>query len=601
MTSTLDVSGAVALASTLEVSGVTSLNGGAAVTGTLSATDDFTMSKTAAALTHSGGTSLAISSSSGYITLAGSYVDVEDIRFTDLNIGISGTPNIIALASAGATLTGTLDVSGVTSLNGGAAVTGTLSATDDFTMSKTMAALTHTGGVSTDGLTITSSSGYVDVESVRFTDDAIGISTDADIITLTYEKVTVAGDLTMSGDTLKLTDDDPSLKHTGTGFLNIVSQNGGATLKADTGSYVDVQSVRFTTTADNTIAKIGLSGDDNIITLTDQLVTVSGAVSSTTLTSSGLTTAGSLDVDGVADISGDITLSGTGAQALTHSGSTGLSISSSGFVDVESVRFTSAAIGISTDLDLITLTANTVTVAGLVSSTTLTSSGVTTAGSLDVDGVADISGDITLSGTGGQALTHSGSTGLTITSTSGYVDVESVRFTDAQIGISGTANIIALATAGTTLTGTLDVSGVTSLNGGAAVTGTLSATGATTLTSAALSDDITMSKTLAALTHTGTGTTGLAITSTNGYVDVESIRFTAAQIGIAATPNIIALASAGATLTGTLDVSGNTVLSALLAVGGAHGDTSKQLYVTGDIYATVGLGRRIHLPVIHHM
>ena len=69
--------------------------------------DDVTMTKAAAALTHSG-TSLAISSTNGHITIAGGsgdYVDVESVRFTDDYIGISGDTDIIRLTSTGSQAT----------------------------------------------------------------------------------------------------------------------------------------------------------------------------------------------------------------------------------------------------------------------------------------------------------------------------------------------------------------------------------------------------------------------------------------------------------------------------------------------------------------
>ena len=40
-------------------------------------------------------------------------------------------------------------------------------------------------------------------------------------------------------------------------------------------------------------------------------------------------------------------------------------------------------------------------------------------------------------------------------------------------------------------------------------------------------------------------------------------------------------------------------VATFLAVGGTHADTSKELYVNGDIYASVGLGRT-SLTFIHH-
>ena len=79
--------------------------------------------------------------------------------------------------------------------------------------------------------------------------------------------------------------------------------------------------------------------------LTSGTLTVDGKVASTTLETSGAATVG-----------GDLTLSNTAAVAITHSGSTSLSISSGGYVAVESVQFAGANIGISGDTNLMVLT-----------------------------------------------------------------------------------------------------------------------------------------------------------------------------------------------------------------------------------------------------
>ena len=57
------------------------------------------MTEDAAVLTHSAGsgTSLAISSTNGYVSIGGSYVDVESVRITDAKIGVS--TNLITLTS----------------------------------------------------------------------------------------------------------------------------------------------------------------------------------------------------------------------------------------------------------------------------------------------------------------------------------------------------------------------------------------------------------------------------------------------------------------------------------------------------------------------
>merc|ERR1711871_1927162 len=173
----------------------------------------------------------------------------------------------------------------------------------------------------------------------------------------------------------------------------------------------------------------------DLLTLTDDTVTVAGSVVAT-----------SVDVNGNGDVSGTLTMSGNAA-AITHSGSTSLSISSGQFVDVESIRFTDAAIGISSDADLITLTDNTVTVAGSVVAT-----------GVDLNGDADVSGTLTLSGDDA-AITHSGGTSLTISS-GHYVDVESIRFTAAAIGISSDANLITLTDNTVTVAGSVVATGV---------------------------------------------------------------------------------------------------------------------------------------------
>ena len=64
--------------------------------------------------------------------------------------------------------------------------------------------------------------------------------------------------------------------------------------------------------------------------------------------------------------------------------------------------------------------------------------------------------------------------------------------------------------------------------------------------------DLIMSNAAAALTHTAT-TGGLTIKSTSGYVDVESVRFTDAKIGIAADIDLVNLANGAVTISGTLD------------------------------------------------
>ena len=143
-----------------------------------------------------------------HITIAGGsgdYVDVESVRFTDDYIGISGNTDIIRLTSTGSQatvamvadvdVTGTMDVSSDFAI--GTTKFKVVESTGAVSMSSDAQTITHSGATS---LTISSSqaaafvkieggsSAYVDVESVRITDDYIGISGDTDIIRLSTDR-----------------------------------------------------------------------------------------------------------------------------------------------------------------------------------------------------------------------------------------------------------------------------------------------------------------------------------------------------------------------------------------------------------------------------
>jgi len=229
--------------------------------------------------------------------------------------------------------------------------------------------------------------------------------------------------------------------------------------------------------------------------------------------------------------------------------------------------------------------------AAAISSTLVVTGAAALSSTLGVTGITTLADDLKLS-EDIAALTHTGTTGLAITSTSGYVDVEDLRFTGAAIGVSGTPTVVTVASGGAAVTGTLSATSSTHLSS------TLGVAGITTL-----ADDLIISEDAAVLTHTGT--TGLAITSTSGYVDVEDLRFTGTQIGTSSVPNVIAVSDAGVVITGSLSstsfsfegdfavgankftveaISGNTAVAGTLAVAGAFAPSS--LGVTGA--ATVG-------------
>ena len=124
--------------------------------------DDVKLSEDAAVITHTAPTTatnagLAISSTNFH-------VDVEDVRFTNKQIGTTTDADLITLADNTVAVAGTLTV-------------------DDEAV-EANAVIEHTSTDAAASLTIKSSSGYVDVESVRFTTDEIGIAADADLIKL---------------------------------------------------------------------------------------------------------------------------------------------------------------------------------------------------------------------------------------------------------------------------------------------------------------------------------------------------------------------------------------------------------------------------------
>jgi acyl CoA:acetate/3-ketoacid CoA transferase alpha subunit len=371
-----------------------------------------------ATITHTASTgtpTLTISSTSGPVSVVSTaqYVEVESVRFTGDQIGLDGDTAIMQLTTANSV--------------GNVAVDGTVTMIDDAT------SLTHTGATS---LTISSSqaaafvkiqggsAAYVQVESVKITDDQIGTVSDANLITLEDDKMSLDG-------ALDLKNEDATITHTastGTPTLTISSTNGPVSVVSDA-QYVDVESVRFTGD------QIGLDGDTAIMQLT-----TAGSV-------------GNVAIDGTVTMIDDVT-------SLTHTGATSLAISSTNghitiaggsddYVDVESVRFTNDYIGISTDTDIIQLTS------------TGSQATVAIVADVDVTGTMDVSSDFEIGTdkfkvveqTGAvsmisdaQTITHDGATSLTISSSqaaafvkieggsAAYVQVESVKITDNQIG-----------------------------------------------------------------------------------------------------------------------------------------------------------------------
>ena len=329
------------------------------------------------------------------------------------------------------------------------------------------------------------------------------------------------------------------------------------------------------------------AGDTTKLTIkSDQghILDVGGATIAT-VASGGTTFTGTTTVAALT-ASGTVTMNAA-SQAITHSGTTTLAISSGGDitlaagstkdVTIEDVHIAGLTIGTANNADLLTL----------------------------ADAKVTVDSEIELSASAAK-ITHEALTGgLTIVSSNGYVDVESIRFTDDKIGLAGDDDVITLSSGAVTVDGTLGttglatfasatVTGVFTASGSFTVGTTLGVTGATTLTGTTLmKESVTLDKTAATITHTdaaGTPAGSLTISSTTGNVvisaktgstvDVESIRFTDAKIGIAADDDLITLGA------GAVTVAGSLATSDKVAIAGSHGDASKALYVNGDVHAT---------------
>ena len=195
------------------------------------------------------------------------------------------------------------------------------------------------------------------------------------------------------------------------------------------------------------------------------------------------------------------------------------------------------------------------------------------AGTLGVTGISTFADEVKLANDNA-LVTHTGSTGMKITSSSGYVDVESVRFTGLSIGKDGDPNTILLANQQVTITGALDVTSnvdigsgkfvvtasdgslaiatdkfkVAGASGDTLIAGTLGVTGATT-----------MSSTLGVVGDFDIGPVGgrtFEVTAVDGSLDINSGKLT------------VAGASGNTLIAGTLGVAGATTLSDTLAVSG---------------------------------
>jgi len=132
---TLDVTGATT-GSTATYSSDVSVGGTLGVTGTTTLATGVVLSEDAHTITHSGATSLAITSTTGYVS-------VEDVEINASSIGVSTKQDLVGLAADGVTIDGTLTTTGdisVAAIAASAVTASTLDVASDTTVGGTFAA-----------------------------------------------------------------------------------------------------------------------------------------------------------------------------------------------------------------------------------------------------------------------------------------------------------------------------------------------------------------------------------------------------------------------------------------------------------------------------
>jgi hypothetical protein len=416
MTGTLTVSDATTLSSTLDVNGAVTLSDTVNVALDATLQGDLIMDDAAASLTHSATTGgLTIKSTNGY-------VDVEQIRFADRKIGTSADAELITLATGQVSIGGTLK----------------LDSTGDVEVAKALASITHTGGT---GMAISSTSGYVDIESVRFDGSAMGPTGDPDLVTLASGALTIAGTLSTSG-TFTVNGNKFSVaSDTGnTAVLGNLGVTGAATLSSS-----------LAVNSDFTVA-----GDKFKVTASSGDTTVAG-----TFTSSGdATMSGALGVSGVTTMASTLNVGSDFKVATDKFSVTALNGNTAvgGTLGVTGAATLSGTLDVTSDFKVAT------------SMFTVASGNGNTAvgGTLTVTGAATFADSVSMSETAA-TFTHTGTTGLTISS-SGYVDVEQVRFNGKLIGVDGDTDLLSLESGAVTVAGRLNVNGDTDLSGGNVMT-----------------------------------------------------------------------------------------------------------------------------------
>jgi len=400
------------------------------------------------------------------------------------NIATIGTIGCGAITSTGASTFGS--VSGSTTVSGRsftADTGGTIGCAADTDL-MTLTANTLTVAGATNSTTVSGSGQLSGMKLVVDTGGTIGLAADTDLLTLTANTLTVAG------------------------AANATSLSASAGVSGGTGSFGTTVTAGTTMSASQGISArsltvdtgltIGCAADTDLLTLTANTLTIAGATNSTTVSGSGRVAGQGLMIDNggtvgivadadlmtltantltVAGAANATTVSGSGAvSGGSFAGGTfvtaGTTMSASQGISARSITVdTGLTIGCAADTDLLTLAANTLTVAGTVNASTAMSASTTVKGrsfTADTGGTIGCAADTDLMTLAANTLTVAGTVNVgTALSASTTLSGRSLTVDNGlTIGCAADTDLMTLSNGNVTFTGTT-VIGTADVNGGA--------------------------------------------------------------------------------------------------------------------------------------
>ena len=542
----------------------------------------WTLSDGSTTQTVAGGDTVTLAGTANEINVAVSATDTMTIGLPDsvsitTNLSVGGNGTVTGTLSAGNTSVGTLDASGLASLDGGIDVDGA------FTVANTSGNINTSGTLSVDGN-----------------------STLGGTLAVTGA-TTVTGALNANGgiacDTNKFT----------------VADTTGNTAIAGTLAVTGAQTFTGATTMSGNASVGGTLTVTGATTLSDNL-TVDGNLTVNGTTTTVNSTTVSID-DPIFNLGGDTAPSSDdnldrGIIYNYHNGTTakkgffGMDDSASEFIYIADATDTASVISGSLgnaafgSLRVTDLTNTRVLLAGasgeIEDSGNLTFNGTTLAltGAQTISSTLDVTGNTSLDGnaTVGGTLAVTGATTLSSTLSAGASTLSSATITGnatvgGTLGVTGATGIdgdfdintnkftVASASGNTAVAGTLSVTGASTLTGATTVAGLLNANGGIAVDT----NNFTVSGADGSVVTAGTlDVAGLA--SLDGGIDVDGAFTVANTSGNVATTGTL---SAGNTSVGTLDASGLASLDGGIDVDGAFtvANTSGNVATTGTLSA----------------